>query len=125
MNAVKEYVRLLFLLRLFLRVFAFVYPLFITVMYDFWIFEKFPSWALVVYIVVMGMVELIIAISMRRSWMVALSQVYLALAIVFEFPSAVVELLVRGQTSGYLPFFGWAFVWYFPVLLIALSLAKE
>ncbi|WP_367883147.1 hypothetical protein [Thermococcus peptonophilus] len=107
MNAVKEYVRLLFLLRLFLRVFAFVYPpLFITVMYDFWIFEKFPSWALVVYIVVMGMVELIIAISMRRSWMVALSQVYLALAIVFEFPSAVVELLVRG-TDFWIPAIFW------------------
>ncbi|WP_293256587.1 hypothetical protein [Palaeococcus sp. (in: euryarchaeotes)] len=34
--------RLLLFLRLFLRVFAFVYPLFLMVMYNFWIFEKLP-----------------------------------------------------------------------------------
>ncbi|BAD86078.1 hypothetical membrane protein [Thermococcus kodakarensis KOD1] len=117
-NAVKEYVRLLFLLRLFLRVFAFGYPLFLTVMYNFWIFTRIPSWALVVYIVVMDMVELTVLIFSEKPWIGALTKVYLALAIVFEFPSAVVELPVSGRIYGYAPFFGWALLWYLPVFLI-------
>ncbi|AEK73326.1 hypothetical protein GQS_07140 [Thermococcus sp. 4557] len=38
----KGFLRLSLFLRLFLRVFAFAYPLFLTVMYNFWIFEKLP-----------------------------------------------------------------------------------
>ncbi|MBP1911503.1 ABC-type bacteriocin/lantibiotic exporter with double-glycine peptidase domain [Thermococcus stetteri] len=110
----KEYVRLLFLLRLFLRVFAFGYPLFLTVMYNFWVFLRIPSWVLVVYIALMGVIELTVFIFSRKPWIGALTKVYVVLAVVFEFPSSIVELLVSGRTYGYASFFGWALLWYLP-----------
>ncbi|WP_209475052.1 hypothetical protein [Thermococcus stetteri] len=113
-NTVKEYVRLLFLLRLFLRVFAFGYPLFLTVMYNFWVFLRIPSWVLVVYIALMGVIELTVFIFSRKPWIGALTKVYVVLAVVFEFPSSIVELLVSGRTYGYASFFGWALLWYLP-----------
>jgi len=118
----REYVRLLFLFRFFLRVFSFSYPLFITVMYNFWIFMGVPSKTLVVYISVMGVVELIVVLFWERSWVAILSKVYVVSALIFEFPSAVVGLLAGGRTFGYLPFFGWALLWYLPVFLIALTI---
>jgi hypothetical protein len=115
---VKEYLRLLFILRFFLRILSFGYPLLLVVMYNFWIFTGLPPRALIAYIAIMGVVELTLVIFSEKSWIGALTKVYAALAIVFEFPSEVLGLLARGQTHGYLGFFGWAFLWYFPVLLI-------
>jgi len=115
---VKEYVRLLFLLRLFLRVSAFGYSLFLTVMYNFWIFMRVPSHALMVYIALMGVSELTILLFSEKPWIGALTNVYVVLAIVFEFPSVVLKLLVSGWTYGHATFFRWASMWYFPMFVI-------
>ena len=118
----REYVRLLFLLRLFLRVFVFSYPLFLTVMYNFWVFIRIPSWMLAMYIVLMGTLEVVVLIfSERLAASALLSKIYVMLAVFFEFPSAVVELFAGGRTFEYLPFLVWALPWYLSVFLIAFA----
>jgi hypothetical protein len=121
----KEYSKFLFLFRLSLRVLAFGYPLLLTVMYNFWIFTKIPPWALMIYVALMGTIELVVLLFTRRLGGTILPKVYVALAIIFEFPSAVVGLLTGSWTYGYAPFLVWALLWYFPLFLIAFSLTKE
>lgn len=121
LRTIREYFGVLLFLRLSLRILAFAIPLFLTVMYNFWIFMEMPGWAFLIYIALMGTLELIILLFTERSMGAFLLKIYVVVAIIFEFPSAVVEVLTGGGwTFGYLPFFGWAFLWYLPVFLIAL-----
>jgi len=119
LRTIREYFGVLLFLRLSLRILAFAIPLFLTVMYNFWIFMKVPGWVLLMYIALMGTLEPIILLFTERLMGTILPKIYIVLAIIFEFPSTVVELLTSGWTFEYIPFLGWALLWYFPVFLIA------
>ncbi|NJF25772.1 hypothetical protein [Thermococcus sp. Bubb.Bath] len=125
LRTMREYSRFLFLFRLSLRLLAFGYPLFLTVMYNFWIFAKIPSWTLMLYVALMGAIELVVLLFTGRLGGTILLKVYVALAIIFEFPSAVVGLLIGGWTYGYAPFLVWVLLWYSPLFLIAFITAKS
>ncbi|ASJ02050.1 hypothetical protein A3L09_01600 [Thermococcus profundus] len=121
----EEHSKFLFLFRLSLRILAFGYPLFLTVMYNFWIFTKIPSWTLMIYVALMGAIELAVLLFNGRLGGTILPKIYVVLTIIFEFPSAVVGLLTGGWTYGYVPFLVWALLWYSPVFLIAFITAKS
>jgi len=108
--------RLLLFLRLFMRSFAFTYPLFPTVMYNFWIFEKLPEFTLIGYMVVMAIWELLMGIAGDRLPLKSLLTTYLIFALFFEFPS--VFLGIACQTA--LHFLLWVVLWYGSLLLLAL-----
>jgi len=111
--------RLLFFLRLFLRVFAFAYPLFLTVMYNFWIFGKLPAAAWWGYVVLMALWEIITAVAGNRLPLKPILTAYVAIALPLEFPSV---LLGGVYLSTALLFMPWLILWYGSLLLLGLLL---
>ncbi|WP_297536129.1 hypothetical protein [Thermococcus sp.] len=111
---------LLLFLRLFLRFFAFSYPLFLTVMYNFWIFERLPTVAWWGYIALMAILEIIIASG--RLPLKPLLMTYVVTALVFEFPSVFFDGVYPHTALVFLP---WVILWYGSLLLLtALNFLK-
>jgi len=100
-------------LRLFLRFFAFSYPLFLTVMYNFWIFEKLPTVAWWGYIALMAILEIIIASG--RLPLKPFLTAYVVIALVFEFPSVFFGGVYVHTALVFLP---WVVLWYGSLLLL-------
>ncbi|WP_297497419.1 hypothetical protein [Thermococcus sp.] len=113
----KYSVRSLIFLRLFLRIFVFTYPLFMTVMYNFWIFEKLPTIALWVYIAFMAILEIILGITGDRLPLKHLLTAYALIALPFEFPSV---LLSGIWFTTFLVFLPWVIFWYGSLLLLVI-----
>ncbi|NJE61864.1 hypothetical protein [Thermococcus sp. 21S7] len=112
--------RFLLFLRLFLRVFAFSYPLFLTVMYNFWIFEKLPTVAWWGYIALMAILEIIIASG--RLPLKPLLTAYMVIAAPLELPSVFLGGVYIHTALVFLP---WVALWYGSLLLlIALNFPK-
>ncbi|ASJ01489.1 hypothetical protein [Thermococcus gorgonarius] len=112
----KEYIRLLLLLRLFLRLFAFTYPLLLTVMYNFWVFERLPLALWVVYVVIIALWELLSGIFADRPLPMTLLKAYAALTIFLEFPS----VLLSSRLSTAFAFLPWVSLWYGSLMVLAL-----
>ncbi|NJE04267.1 hypothetical protein [Thermococcus sp. MV11] len=114
--------RLLLFLRLFLRVFAFAYPLFLTVMYNFWIFEKLPAVAWWGYIVLMALWEITTGVAGNRLPLKPLLTAYVVIALFLEFPSV---LLGGVYLSTALVFVPWLVLWYGSLPLLSLLLISR
>ncbi len=120
MTDMRYSLRFLIFLRLFLRVFAFTYPLFLTVMYNFWIFEKLPAVAWWGYVTIMILGEAILAIAGNRLPLKSLLKAYLVVAFVLEFPSVFLGGVYIHTALAFLP---WVVLWYGSlVLLVFLSI---
>ena len=114
--------RLLFLLRLFLRVFAFAYPLFLTVMYNFWIFEKLPAVAWWGYMVLMALWEITTGVAGNHLPLKPLVTAYVVITLFLEFPSV---LLGGVYLSTALVFMPWLVLWYGSLPLLSLLLISQ
>ncbi len=114
--------RFLIFLRLFLRAFAFTYPLFLTIMYNFLIFDKLPALAWLSYIVVMAMFELLLGFSGSRLPLKAPLMVYVAIALLFEFPSVFLGGVDLHTALVFLP---WLVLWYGSLLSLGLLLPSR
>jgi len=114
--------RLLFLLRLFLRVFAFAYPLFLTVMYNFWIFEKLPAVAWWGYMVLMALWEITTRFAGNHLPLKPLVTAYVVITLFLEFPSV---LLGGVYLSTALVFVPWLVLWYGSLPLLSLLLISQ
>ena len=112
----EQHLRLLLFLRLFIRSFAFAYPLSLTVMYNFWIFGKLPGFAWVGYVVVMAAWELLMVVAGHRLPLRLLLTAYLALAFPLEFPSVFLGGIYLQTALLFLPL---ALLWYGSLLLLA------
>lgn len=113
----KYSIRSLIFLRLFLRIFVFTYPLFMTVMYNFWIFEKLPTIALLSYMVFMAIWEIIIGVAGDRLPLKHLLTAYVLIALPFEFPSVLFSGI---WLSTFLVFLPWVILWYGSLLLLVI-----
>ncbi|NJE30113.1 hypothetical protein E3E38_03490 [Thermococcus sp. 18S1] len=109
--------RFLIFLRLFLRVFAFAYPLFLTVMYNFWIFEKLPAVAWWGYIAFVAAWELLMGVAVDRLPLKPLLTTYVAIALALEFPSVFLGGVYLHTALVFLP---WLVLWYGSLLLLSL-----
>lgn len=110
-----EYVfRLLIFLRLFLRLFAFTYPLLLTVMYNFWIFERLSMTLWVGYVVIMAVLELVLGLLVDKRFSRVLLKAYVILALCLEFPSLLLE--VDFHTT--IAFLLWVLPWYGSIVLL-------
>ncbi|WP_258083488.1 hypothetical protein [Thermococcus thermotolerans] len=107
--------RFLISLRLFLRVFAFAYPLFLTVMYNFWIFEKLSAVAWWGYIVFVAAWELLMGVAGDRLPLKSLLTTYVAIALPLEFPSVFLGGVYVHTALVFLP---WVVLWYGSLLLL-------
>ncbi|WP_297510737.1 hypothetical protein [Thermococcus sp.] len=107
--------KLLLLLRLFLRFFAFAYPLYLTVMYNFWVFERLSMNLWIGYVAFMAILELVLVFSAGRAFSTPLLRVYVIIAIVMEFPFSLLGMRI----STMLPFLLWMSLWYGSLALIA------
>ncbi len=115
----KYSIRSLIFLRLFLRVFAFTYPLFLTVMYNFWIFETLPAIAWWAYTVLMAIWEIIIGIAGDRLPLKHLLTAYVFIALPLEFPGVFLGGIYLSTSLVFLP---WVIFWYGSLLLLSLLL---
>ncbi len=114
-----EYVfRLLIFLRLFLRLFAFSYPLSLTVMYNFWVFERLPMALWIGYVALMAIFELALGLFAGRPFSKTLLKAYVVLALFLEFPSVLLESALSGDFSSIAVFLPWVLLWYTSLLLL-------
>ncbi len=115
-GAVGHALRLILFLRLFLRVFAFAYSLFLTVMYNYWFFMGLPGSAWIGYIALMALWEFVSGVFMARLPMMALLKAYIVLTLIFEFPS----VLLNADPSTVIVFLPWVSLWYGSLIVLAL-----
>ncbi|NJE61858.1 hypothetical protein [Thermococcus sp. 21S7] len=118
----EQHLRLLLFLRLFMRSFAFAYPLFLTVMYNFWIFGKLPGFAWVGYVVVMAVWELLMGIAGDRLPLKSLLVAYFVLALPLELPTVLFDGAYFDTVLVFLP---WVIFWYGSLLILSLFLIKQ
>ncbi|WP_457742537.1 hypothetical protein [Thermococcus sp.] len=111
--------RLLIFLRLSLRVFAFAYPLLLTVMYNFWIFEKLPAVAWWGYMAIMALWEVILGVADNRLPLKPLLTAYVTVASILEFPSVLLGGVYFHTALVFLP---WVVLWYGSLVLFAFFL---
>lgn len=97
--------------------FAPAYPLFLTVMYNFWIFGKLPSFTLIGYIVVIAAWEFLMGIAGDRLPLRPLLTTYVAITLVFEFPSVFLSGAYPRTSLVFLP---WVVPWYGSLLLLGM-----
>ena len=107
--------RLLIFLRLFMRFFAFAYPLFLTVMYNFWIFRKLSGSAWLGYVVFMAVWELLMGVAGERLPLKRLLMAYMVVALFFEFPSVFLSGIYFATALIFLPF---VVFWYGSLFLL-------
>ena len=115
-GAVGHALRLVLFLRLFFRVFAFAYPLFLTVMYNHWFFMGLPGSVWIGYIALMALWEFLLGFFMDRLPMMALLKAYIVLTLIFEFPS----VLLSARPSTVIVFLPWVSLWYGSLIVLAL-----
>ncbi len=115
-GAVGHALRLILFLRLFLRVFAFAYPLFLTAMYNHWFFMGLPGSAWIGYIALMALWELVLGAFMGRPSLMALLKAYIVLTLILEFPS----VLLSAGPSTVIAFLPWVSLWYGSIIVLAL-----
>jgi len=111
----RHSLRFLIFLRLFLRIFAFTYPLFLTVMYNFWIFERLPTVAWLGYIALMALLEIALGVAGDHLPLKPLLTVYMVIALVLEFPSVFFDGVYLHTALVFLP---WVILWYGSLLLL-------
>ncbi|WP_297417706.1 hypothetical protein [Thermococcus sp.] len=112
--------RLLLFLRFFLRLFAFSYPLSLTVMYNFWVFGRLPMALWIGYVALMVIFELALGLFAGRPFSKILLKAYVVLALFLEFPSAIWE----ADFSTLLSFLLWALLWYGSLVIMAFLVVK-
>ncbi len=112
-------------MRLFLRLFAFTCPLYLTVMYTFWIF-KGPSMTLWIgHVVVMVVLELAFGLFAGRPFSKTLLKPYVVLALFLKFPSVLLESALSGDFSSIAVFLPWVSLRYGSLLLLSGSLKRS
>ncbi|NJE05509.1 hypothetical protein E3E36_05005 [Thermococcus sp. M36] len=116
----EYFFRLLTFLRLSLRLFAFVYPLSLTVMYNFWVFGRLPMGLWTCYVLTMAVWELVLGLFAHKPFSRPLLKAYVVLALFLEFPSA----LVGAYLSTVEVFLPWVSLWYGSLLVMGFLVGK-
>jgi len=111
----RHSLRFLIFLRLFLRILAFTYPLFLTVMYNFWIFERLPTVAWWSYVILMALLEITLGVAGDHLPLKPLLMTYVVIALILEFPSVFFDGVYPHTALVFLP---WVILWYGSLLLL-------
>jgi len=115
-------IKLSILMRMAFRLLSLTYPLFMTVTYNFWLFERLPGWAFWSYIVFMAGFEVfLLLLPSGSSILSTFIPTYLVVALLFEFPSTVFETLMP-VLAHFVP---WLVIWYAPLFAILMAAYRE
>ena len=115
-------IKLSILMRMAFRLLSLTYPLFMTVTYNFWLFERLPGWAFWSYIVFMAGFEVfLLLLPSGSSILSTFIPTYLVVALLFEFPSTVFETSMP-VLAHFVP---WLVIWYAPLFAILMAAYRE